>query len=134
MSGASVPSACMRAFTQINDSSEDLTCQVHPSSASEVAPDQLPQIVASSLVPKPVTQPAWLMSHQDGLIVFCHALISKSGKVPVPNNSFVQGYSFLRASHAFCPRINHSDSVADESPGWPDHHLPCANQQFWQNI
>ena len=53
-------------------------------SASQVAAHKLPQVVAGSLIPEPVTEPAGLMSDQNGLVIWRHALICYPGKVPAP--------------------------------------------------
>jgi len=60
------------------------TCKVDTRSPTQVTSHQLPQVVAGRLVPEPVTQPARLVSNQNGLIICSHALICYPSKVPAP--------------------------------------------------
>lgn len=56
-----------------------------------MASHQLPQVVAGRLVPEPVTEPARLVSNQNGLIICSHALICYPSKVPVKQRSSATG-------------------------------------------
>ena len=58
------------------------TCKVDTRPPSQVTPHQLPQVVAGRLIPEPVTEPARLVSNQNGLIICTHALICYPSKVP----------------------------------------------------
>lgn len=60
------------------------TCQMNSCSPSQVSPHKLSQVVSGCFLPEPVHEPPWLMSHQDDLILWTHALLCYPCKIPVP--------------------------------------------------
>lgn len=60
----------------------EVPCQVDASSAAEVTPHQLPQVVARRLPFIPFSEPSWSVSYQDGSVVGTHPLLRNPSKVP----------------------------------------------------
>ena len=50
------------------------TCKMDSSSAPQVPTDKLPEVWGRSLCPEPIHEPAWLVCHEQHLVLGSHAL------------------------------------------------------------